>query len=161
MIDPQLYEDGPGAVTARMARQFAGMCVLIFGAAFALSWYRHEGRPTTIAWVAGAVALLIGLPGLVYAPYIRPFFMAAVAVTRPIGHVVSIALLGLLYYGLLTPMALLFRLAGRDALALYTREDAPTYWTRRAQTTDVRRYLRQYQNQIAEAPTAAMGASRG
>ena len=38
------------------------------------------------------------------------------ALTKPIGHVVGLVLLAVVYYGVMTPLALAFRLAGRDGL---------------------------------------------
>jgi len=51
--------------------------------------------------------------------------------------------LGVAYYLLFTPLALVFRLIGRDALSLKRRSDARTYWAPRNGTQEPRRYLRQ------------------
>src|SRR5207253_3011173 len=122
-----------------------------FGTLFAWSGYQHHGAPTTSAWIALGVALVVGLPGLVYPPAIRPVFLGAIALTQPIGHAISTALLGLIYYGLITPLALLFRIAGRDPLARRGPALA-SYWEPNSEPSDVRRYLRQYQSQTRMTP---------
>jgi hypothetical protein len=71
------------------------------------------------------------------------------AITQPIGHVVSFVLLGLIYYVVMTPLALVFRIAGRDSLS--RRGPAlPSYWEIKNDPDDVLRYLRQYQSQSPE-----------
>jgi hypothetical protein len=146
MIGPQFPDEAPPVVTGRTLRQFAGLCLVFFGGLFAWSAYQHHGTPTTSAWIALVVGLAVGLPGLLYPPAIRPVFLGASAVTQPIGHVLSIFLLGGIYYGLITPLAFLFRIAGRDPLV---RRSPPlaSYWEPKGQPRDVRRYLRQYQSQ--------------
>jgi hypothetical protein len=65
------------------------------------------------------------------------------AVSMPIGLVVSWLLLALLFYGMFTPVGLFFRLIGRDALCRRYRPDLDTYWAPKAGARDVRSYLRQ------------------
>src|SRR5262249_38902593 len=93
-----------------------------------------------------AFAALVGLPGLIYPAAIRPVYLALMAITKPMGHVISFVLMAVIYYGLLTPLALVFRFAGHDALAR-CQPSAASDWIPKSQPTDVRRYLRQYQRQ--------------
>ncbi len=64
-------------------------------------------------------------------------------VTYPIGWLVSRLLLGVLFYGMFTPLGLLFRLLGRDALARRARPDASSYWITKEGPNDARSYFRQ------------------
>jgi hypothetical protein len=150
VIGPQFPEEPPPPVTRSTLLSFAALGVALGGGLAAWSAYHHGGRPTATAWVALACAALVGLPGLVHPPAIRPVYLALRALTRPVGHVTSTVLMALIYYSLLTPLALLFRLGGRDALA--RRPSAATSdWAPKLQPTDVRRYLRQYQRQQGAA----------
>jgi hypothetical protein len=160
MIGPQFPDEAPPAVTKGTLRQFAGLCLGILGGLFAWSAYQHHGAATTSAWIALGIALAVGLPGLVHPPAIRPVFLGAMAVTQPIGHVISTVLLGLIYYGLMTPMALVFRIAGRDPLARRSPALA-SYWEPKSQPGDVRRYLRQYQSQTRVTPLSSPGGDHG
>lgn len=157
MIDPQVPEEAPAALPEAQLRQFAGLLVVVFGVLFAWSFYRHHGEPTAVSVVGLVLALVVGLPGLASPATIRPVFLATVAVTRPIGHLVSTALMGLIYFGLLTPLALLFRLAGRGPLERHPTADA-SYWAPKSQPQDLRRYLRQYQRQRTSPTTRLQGA---
>jgi hypothetical protein len=56
----------------------------------------------------------------------------------------SFLVLAVIWYGVFTLVALVFRLIGRDALQRSFEPDAPTYWQPKALPTDPRRYLRQY-----------------
>jgi len=89
MIDPQVPEEVPVALPETQLRQFAGLLVIIFGALFAWSLYRHHGEPTVASVVGLIVALVVGLPGLVHPASIRPVFLTAVVVTHLIGHLVD------------------------------------------------------------------------
>jgi Saxitoxin biosynthesis operon protein SxtJ len=150
MIDPQFPEGAPAALPKSQLRQFAGLLVAFFAALFAWSLYRRRGEPTVTATVGLVLALTVGLPGLVSPNSIRPVFLGAMAVTRPIGHLVSTTLISLLYFGLLTPLALLFRLAGRHSLECHPTADT-SYWEPKSQPQDIRRYLYQYQHQRTSA----------
>jgi drug/metabolite transporter (DMT)-like permease len=146
MIDSQSLQGTLGTVSPRMLRKFAGLCLGIFGVLFLLSWYRHGGVPTRTAWIGLVVGVLLGVVGLAKPALIRPVFLGAIAATRPIGQAASVLVLAVVYYGCVTPVALVFRWRGRDTLAR-RRPDAPTYWVRKQPRGDVRRYLRQYQRQ--------------
>jgi hypothetical protein len=85
----------------------------------------------------------LGGVGLVRPETIRPFFAALNAIARPIGAVMTRIILGVAYYGLFTPLALVFRAMGRDPLFRQRRPGATTYWTARPETQEPRRYFRQ------------------
>ncbi len=142
----------------RTLREFAGLCLAILGGLFALSWYRHQQAPNLAAWVAAALGLLIGVPGLIRPNLIRPVYLGAMALTKPIGHVVGLVLLAVVYYGVMTPLALAFRMTGRDGLGRY-RWGADSYWVDHVPTKDVRFYLRQYQHQVADDRAAALACA--
>jgi hypothetical protein len=148
MISPKFPAEVPTRVPERTLREFAGLCLAVFLGLFAVNWFRHQHAPNLAGWIAAALATLIGVPGLIRPNAIRPVYLLAMALTAPIGHVVGLGLLAIVYYGVLTPVALAFRLAGRDGLGRF-RPAAKTYWIDRVPPNDVRLYLRQYQKQVA------------
>jgi len=157
MISPQFPEEVPARVPERTLREFAGLCLAILGSLFALSWYRHPHAPSLAAWVAAALAVLAGVPGLIRPNTIRPVYLGVMALTKPIGQVVGLVLLAVVYYGVMTPLALGFRLAGRDGLGRY-RWGAESYWVDHVPSKDVRLYLRQYQRQVADHRASSVEA---
>jgi hypothetical protein len=62
------------------------------------------------------------------------------ALTMPIGLVVSRLLLGVLFFGLFTPVG---QLLGRDALARRYIPEQGSYWEPKPGAADIRSYLRQ------------------
>jgi polyferredoxin len=142
MIDPQVTDRHDLNVTPRMLRQFAGLWLLFFAA---LAAWEYFGRGhTTSAAVFAALALVVGPAGIVMPQLIRPLFALLMAIVTPIGWVVSTVLLSLLFYGIFTPVALLFRLIGRDALVRRSRPPGETYWLPKPAIDDPRRYFRQF-----------------
>lgn len=136
------WSDIPFSPSPRMLRQFAALWLVFFGGMAA--WQgMMRGRVEAAAALA-VVAVAVGGLGLVRPALVRPIFVGWMVLAFPIGWAVSLVLLGLIYYGLFTPIALAFRLAGRDALRLRPRPKADTYWTPRPAVADIRRYFRQF-----------------
>ena len=137
---------------ARQLRSFGWICLVAFGAIGALLRYRQalfgfEFRPetaSTAAWVLWGIAGVSALLALVAPKALRPLHVLLSAVSLPIGLVISHMLMALLYYGLFTPLALIFRIMGRDALERRFEPGAATYWTRRKPVTDQKQYYRQF-----------------
>lgn len=128
--------------TNRTLRQFAGLWLAFFGVGACLQGFvRHH---MTAAWILAAAALIVGLTGLVRPALIRLIYVGAVALTFPIGWTVSKILLACLFYGLFTPVAVVFRLMGRDVLARRPHLEAETYWLPKALATDPRSYFRPF-----------------
>jgi len=125
----------------RTLRQFAGLWLLIFGG---LAVMQGIGDRPGVALVLGGVALAVGLPGLVKPTLVRPVYVGATLLTFPIGWTVSKLVLACLYFGLFTPVALVFRLIGRDVLCRRPRQGAETYWTPKSMPIAPDRYFRPF-----------------
>ncbi len=121
-------------------RQFAALALIIFGGlAIFEVLVRHR---STMAWVYGALALGIGPLGLIAPQAIRPVWVGWSVVAFPIGWTVTQVMLSILYFLVFTPIALVFRLAGRDALRL-RKPATSSYWQPRPVDIDARSYFRQ------------------
>jgi len=136
MIDPRIREDDL-AITDTLLRQFAAICLALCGG---LALYNGliVGR-NVAAWVLGALAAG-SVIGILWPRMIDPIFRAAMALATPIGWVMSKVLLGAVFYLVLTPIAVVFRLIKRDALARRLNPDAKSHWVEREQQTDPDRY---------------------
>lgn len=135
------WSDIPFRPTTRILRQFAGLCVLFLVGMAAWRYLRFD-EPTAAAILLG-FAVAAGGVGLLRPHALRPLFVGWMIVAFPIGWMVSRVLLGIVYYGLFTPLGLLFRLAGRDPLAL-SRASRDSYWEAKPAPVDVRRYFHQF-----------------
>ena len=124
----------------RTLRQFAGILLVVFGLLSGFeAMVRH--RPQ-LALLYAVVALTVGPVGLVRPRAVRGIYVGWSVLAFPIGWLVSTIILGVLFYGLFTPIAYVFRMAGRDVLAR-RRPDVQTYWTPKASPRDMREYFRQ------------------
>src|SRR6476660_6455966 len=105
--------------TAKALRQFSALCLLVFGGMWAWpAWHGRAGTASVILAVAGAV---VGIAGLVQPSLVRWIYTAWMAVAFPIGWAVSRAMLAILFYLVITPIAVVFRMTGRDVLRLRRR----------------------------------------
>lgn len=91
--------------------------------------------------LVGAVLYVLGRISVVL---IKPIYLGMILLTFPIGWVVSHLMMGLFYYGIITPVALLFRLLNRDPLCKKYEPDAETYWLRYKQKRSAKDYFRQF-----------------
>lgn len=132
MINPTWYP------SRKQLRQFAAICLPGFGL---FGWMLWPARPTAaeVCWGIGAAAFLIGLP---FPDVLRPLYAFLMAITLPIGWLVSAVLLRVIFYLVFTPIGLVFRMMGRDALRL-KRSSGNTYWLDHRQRTDLANYYRQ------------------
>ena len=127
--------------SSRKLRQFAGLWLVCF---LGLALWRVLRGDQTAAAIFAAMALTLGPVGLVFPRVMGPIMVGWTVLAFPIGWIVSQVMLGLLFYGLFTPLALVFRLIGRDALELRRRPNATSYWTPKPTPADPARYLRQF-----------------
>jgi hypothetical protein len=136
------WKDIPWRPKSTTLRQFAGCWVVFVGLlAFRVGVHNEQ-------YVAGAaLAVLagsVGLAGLIWPAAVRPLFVVLTVVTFPIGWVVSRVLLAILFYGLFTPVGLVMRWCGRDALELRPQAGRSTYWEPKLAAENSRRYFRPF-----------------
>jgi len=127
--------------TPRVLRQFAAAWLGFFLAVASQQAF-IRGR-TTAAGVLGAIAL-IGLVGLLKPSAVRWLFLGATVAAFPIGWVMTQVVLAVIFYAVLTPVALVFRWRRRDELQLRHKPEQTSYWITRCPEQDVRRYLKQF-----------------
>jgi hypothetical protein len=125
--------------TRSVLRQFAGLLAL-FLAGFGVWLGARHGQVVLASVLAltGATVLAVGLttPSVLRWPYTGLRML-----TFPPGWIVGNVILAAVFYFLFTPLALAFRLAGRDVLRLRKREECQTYWEDKPGPADSRSYL--------------------
>jgi len=127
--------------SARALRQFAAAAVLFIGIAAALSSWR--GGAATFRWVAVGIAAAIAVVGALRPRALRLLYVLLSMLTYPIGLVLSNLMLGILFYGVITPLGALARLANPDPLETRLDGRAGTHWKERRRLRDKASYLRQ------------------
>lgn len=136
------WSDIPFQPGNKALRQFAGAW-LVFFLAFGLHQYLVRGHHTA-GLVMMTLALIIGVLGLVRPATLRWLFVGWMVLAFPIGWAVSLVMLLVMFYGVITPVAMLFRLRGRDLLQRKPRREQESLWLPKPGPSDVRSYFRQY-----------------
>ncbi len=104
--------------------------------------YAHfHGKPAlaTNVWIAGGAAAALAL----VRPIGRWLYVAWMGLGVALGMVTSPIILGILYLVLFTPVALAFRIAGRDKLRL-KKDKSASYWEAYPEPEDPATYVKQY-----------------
>jgi Saxitoxin biosynthesis operon protein SxtJ len=136
------WSDIPLRPAGRALRQFAAGWLVCFSALGAQQyWVRHHAG-LGVALMSLAVA--IGVAGLLKPALVRWVFVSWMVLAFPIGWAISQLMLLLMYYLILTPVAVVFRMRGRDLLRRRRPAEAASLWSPKATPSDVRSYLRQY-----------------
>lgn len=132
-------------------QRFGVAGVAVFGAFGAWVFWRHSlagvGLEPEVARRIGvglwSLAAACGVLGWAAPRWLRPLYIGLLAAGVPVGFLVSHLVLGLVFFGVMTPIGLVFRVCGRDVLERKMDRGAATYWQRRSPITDVARYYRQ------------------
>ena len=129
--------------TRKELRTFA-IVALIAAILVALLLYQFKG--VGIPW--GAVIISLGaailLSSFISPRFTRVIYLGLILATRPIGLLMSFLLLTIFYFGLLTPLALVFRLIGRDTLNRKFDPDTDSYWITHRKPDNLDRYYNQF-----------------
>lgn len=99
-----------------------------------------------IQWIIiiAGIGFIIFLSSLISAKLTRMIYIGLTLATLPIGLIVSFILLATFYFLILTPLALTFRIAGRDQLNRKFESTAKSYWSERHPPDAVDRYFHQF-----------------
>jgi len=125
----------------KQLRQFAGIWFPAFCGLVGYSIGHKTGHWSEVE-IGWALAGLLSVGSLVLPVLIRPIFVGLILLTFPIGWVVSHLLLGLIFYGVVTPIGSILRISGHDPLQL-KKPSGNSVWKTPVGKTDVASYLRQ------------------
>jgi hypothetical protein len=128
--------------TKKTLRQFAGLWLVFFGGmALWQALVRHNPK---LGLSIGALALVVGLAGLTRPDSVRLIYIGWMVLAFPIGWTVSQVMLLAMYFGLFTPIGLVFRLIGRDPLQRTRRARVESYWNPKPAPAGVTSYFKQF-----------------
>ena len=135
----------------RKLRQFGFIALAGFGALAVMAWFERlvfafglgEARPIAAGVLAG-LGLLSALLSLVHPRANRPLYVGLTLLALPVGYLVSYLTMGALFYLLITPLGLFFRIVGRDPLHRRFRREAGSYWIPPGPRPPRERYFRQF-----------------
>ena len=132
-------------------RQFGWIAVGGFGFLALIAWNEWlifaMGLGEWRSGIAGAFGLLAALAGsfsLVYPKANLPIYLGLTIIAYPIGFVLSYVILGSIFYLMLAPVGLFFRLTGRDLLSRRFEEGRESYWLDARPERPKESYFRQF-----------------
>ena len=125
ILDQVILETTPKTLR-RFASLFLPLGTALIGGIVFLRWSQAAG---TWIWVIGAALTAAALAS---PKTNRLVYFGLMAITFPIGWMVFHLLIAVVYLGVITPLGLVFRVAGRDSLALRKKAPSATYWAPRA-----------------------------
>jgi hypothetical protein len=126
----------------KLLRQFAGLFLGVFLAL--AGWRVWQGQADAWAAALATLALAVGIAGLVHPPAVRFIYTGWMIVAFPIGWTISRLALALMFFAVITPVALFFRIVARDDLQLRRGDRDASYWRPKHGPEAVRQYLRQF-----------------
>ncbi len=136
------WSDVTAPPTGRKLREFAGSAVIVL--AILAAWRLLAPGGLLLAASYGTAAVIVGLIGVARPRWLSPVFTLWMIVAFPIAWLGSHLLLAVVYFGLITPLGLLFRLVGRDTLDRNWRGQQNSYWRDKPGVDNPERYLKQY-----------------
>lgn len=127
--------------TRKTLGEFSEFGMFFLGMVLApLALGRGETAIAAGLWSAAVAGRLVGI----FKPsWLKPVFVGMSVLTWPIGFVVSHVVLILIFALVFTPIALVFRLIGRDALHRRFDRGAESYWEPYNPAESPKRYLSQ------------------
>jgi len=129
--------------SGRQLRVF-GISGLVASILAALMLHFVWGVAAFWAWIVLAAGAVIFLYSLVSPAVTRILYIGLTLVAMPFGIVVSFLLLGAFYFLLLLPLAIVFKLIGRDPLHRRYEPGVESYWVPHKPSENMERYLHQF-----------------
>ena len=101
---------------------------LLFGAVcgFIAVFGVWEGRRSALWWLIAA--LIFCVVALIAAPLLGPLNRAWRWLSLQLFRIVNPVIMGIVFFAVLTPIAIIMRCAGRDPLRLRFEPSKPSYW---------------------------------
>jgi Saxitoxin biosynthesis operon protein SxtJ len=127
--------------TPRVLRQFAGAWLIFFFVLSATALGKKHNAPLSCAF---AIVALFGIVGLIKPGAVRVPFIVSSVVAYPVGWLMSQIILAAMFYGVITPVGLFWRIRGRDPLQLRGQPKQPTFWIKRGSQPAPDRYLKPF-----------------
>ena len=132
-------------------RQFGVIAFVGFGILGALAYYEKlicsfglgEARMPLVMTFA-ALGTIAALFSLVAPRANRVLYVGLTLLAFPIGFVLSYVIMGTLFFLIIGPIAVIFRLLGRDPMHRGYERSAPTYWLEAPPARDKESYFHQY-----------------
>ncbi len=129
--------------TNKDLRVFATAC-LVFAVGFGIAFWVNLGTVTTLSKALFIIGPALFALGMVWPPSLKFLYVALSLLAFPIGFVVGNVLMAIVFYLLVTPIGLVFKLLGKDPMHRKLDPEAKSYWIERPPPVEAGRYFRQF-----------------
>jgi hypothetical protein len=109
-------------------RSFGFMWVIIFVLCAGYNFYHHNILGTQVFVAMGVCLILVTI---IVPIVLRPLNKIWFKLGLFLGSIVSPVVMGILFFGLITPIAVLMRIKGRDVLKIKNNSSCSSYWVNR------------------------------
>ena len=122
----------------KQLRQFG----LMVGGVLALIglWKLYQGKHETARLILWSVGGALMVTGAVVPKLLTPVYWIWMKLAHLLGWVNTRLLLGIIFFVIITPMAIVMRIFGRDALNQKIDKDANSYWIPRSPIKSVKEH---------------------
>jgi hypothetical protein len=125
----------------RQLKQFALLWIGFFGLIGAYcKWANGAPQAALVFWIVAA----IGFPLYLVPRMTRPIYIIWMALALPVGWIVSHFILVVVFYCIVTPIALVMRFVGYDPMDRTFDRAALTYWKVCESREEAAQYFKQY-----------------
>jgi hypothetical protein len=132
----------------RILRQFGWLTLVALPCAGWMLMHRPnplhlDARQQTILLILVGIGVAAAVVGMFRPRLLKWVFVGACLIALPIGMVVSEVMMLAIYFGVFLPVAVVFRLIGRDALERQIDRKRTTYWQPKEISGKADSYFRQ------------------
>ncbi|HIG28240.1 MAG TPA: hypothetical protein EYQ50_10730 [Verrucomicrobiales bacterium] len=129
--------------TSRELKGFGFFWMLFFGMITALR-FRKAGGESTSFWVLLGLTVSVPVIGWCFPVFMRWVYLGLNFAVYPIGRVVSVVLLAVIFYGVVTPTGWMMRFFKYDPMSRRFEPDRESYFEAREENIEPKRYFKQY-----------------
>lgn len=110
----------------RDLRKFGWVILVGFGILGTLLYFKHKVNSADWMWGIGG---FVGLLAVIFPSAARPFYFIWMGIGFALGSVMSRVVMTIIFYGVISPVALFFRMIKRDALRIRSENKSRnSYW---------------------------------
>ena len=136
---------------SRTLRHFGWIALVGFGLLATMAWnewlifsFGLGAWKQTVVGALAAVGVLAAVFSLVYPKANLPIYLGLTILAYPIGFVLSYVIMGTIFYLMLAPVGIFFRLTGRDPLKRHFEPETASYWVDSRPARPSESYFRQF-----------------
>ena len=122
----------------KQLRQFGLMvgCILVLIGL----WKLYQGKHETMRIILWSVGGSLIITGAIVSTVLTPVYWLWMKLAHLLGWVNTRLLLGIIFFVIITPMAIVMKILGRDALNRKTNKDTDSYWIPRPPIESVKEH---------------------